>query len=59
MSSPHAPARPAPTLESTKERGCGRNNNTLPQFMLHCNKNGVTLSLRSRFASDGAIDAAQ
>jgi hypothetical protein len=27
--------------------------------MLHCNKNGVTLPPRSRFASDGAIDAAQ
>jgi len=46
-------------LESTKERGCGHNNNTLPQFMLHCNKNGVTLPLRSRFAGNGAIDAAQ
>jgi hypothetical protein len=41
------------------ERGCGRNNNTLAQFMLHCNTKGVTLDPRSRFASDGAIDAAQ
>jgi len=59
MSSSHAPARPAPALESTKEHGCGRNDNTLAQFMLHCNKNGVTLPLRLRFAGDGAIDAAQ
>jgi len=27
--------------------------------MLHCNKNGVRLPLRSRFAGNGAIDAAQ
>jgi hypothetical protein len=46
-------------LEPTEERGCGCNDNTLPQFMLHCNKNGVTLPPRSSFASDGAIDAAQ
>jgi hypothetical protein len=26
---------------------------------LHCNKNGVTLALRSSFAGHGAIDAAQ
>jgi hypothetical protein len=44
---------------STDERGYGPNNTTLPQFMLHCNKNGVRLPRRSRFAGNGAIDAAQ
>jgi len=46
-------------VRSTKERGCGRNYNTLQQFMLHCNNNGVKLPPRSKFAGNGAINAAQ